>query len=59
MRKPFPSFSRLVLLLVPPAALIAQTDHTNAFTGNLEAECGDIQIQWGAAPQSATVMQNA
>ncbi len=33
MRKPLPSISRLVLLVVPVAALIAQTDHTNAFTG--------------------------
>jgi len=55
MRKHIPSFSWLVLLFVPAAVLVAQTDHTNAFTGTWKLNVAKSKFSPGPGPQSATV----
>lgn len=55
MRKHLPSFSRLVLLFVPAAILVAQMDHTNAFTGTWKLNVAKSKFSPGPAPQSSMV----
>jgi len=55
MRKHCSSFLRLVLLLVPAVVLVAQTDHTNAFTGTWKLNVAKSKFTSGPPPQSATI----
>ena len=55
MRKRLASLSRLVLLFVPALVLVAQTDHTNAFTGTWKLNVAKSKYSPGPAPQSVMV----
>jgi hypothetical protein len=55
MKKHLSHVSRLGLLFVAAVVLIAQTDHTNAFTGTWKLNAAKSQYSPGPGPQSATV----
>jgi hypothetical protein len=55
MRTHLLPLSRLNLLLVSAVVLVAQADHTNAFTGTWKLNAAQSQYQPGPGPQSATV----
>jgi hypothetical protein len=50
-----PPLSWLVLLLVSTVGLVAQTDHTTAFTGTWKLNVAKSTFNPGPAPQSVTV----
>src|SRR5947209_17351512 len=55
MRNYVPLFSRLALLFVSAVTLIAQADHTNAFTGTWKLNVAKSKFSQGPGPQSVTV----
>jgi hypothetical protein len=55
MRTHLHKTSRLGLLLLSAVALVAQADHTNAFTGTWKLNTAKSQYKPGPGPQSATV----